>query len=63
MNWLSWIHAEDIPEVLPRLKASIEKLTAFDAEFRVRDRYGNYQWHMSRAVPLREPDGSVRNWV
>ena len=50
---------EDLPYVNRSAMASVRKLVPWQCEYRVRMPDGSVRWHMSNAIPHREPDGSV----
>src|SRR5439155_17179505 len=37
--------------------------TPFESEYRMRRKDGEWRWTAARAVPLRNDDGTVREWV
>jgi signal transduction histidine kinase len=41
----------------------VEARTPYHAEYRLRASDGTYRWVAARAAPLREPDGTVREWI
>ncbi|KAK6022247.1 diguanylate cyclase domain protein [Ostertagia ostertagi] len=50
---------EDLPMVQRSAITSVRKLVPWQCEYRVRMNDGSIRWHMTNAVPHREPDGSV----
>ncbi len=50
---------EDQPRVQRSAVMSMRKLVPWQCEYRVRMVDGSIRWHMSNAIPHREPDGSV----
>jgi len=50
---------EDLPQVQRSAIMSVRKLVPWQCEYRVRMADGSVRWHMTNAVPHREPDGSV----
>ena len=51
--------SEDQLRVQRSAYMSMRKLVPWQCEYRVRMRDGSIRWHMSNAIPNREPDGSV----
>lgn len=58
-NWSQVYHPEDLVQVTSRLKEAIETNTEFQAELRVRDKDGNYRWHLVRSMPMKNTEGKV----
>ncbi len=50
---------EDLPLVQRSAITSVRKLMPWQCEYRVRMDDGSVRWHMTNAIPHREPDGSV----
>ncbi|MCW5322674.1 putative bifunctional diguanylate cyclase/phosphodiesterase [Verminephrobacter aporrectodeae] len=51
--------AEDRPQLRRSAIVSVRRLVPWQCEYRVRMPDGTVRWHMTNAVPHREPDGSV----
>ncbi|HVK86185.1 MAG TPA: PAS domain S-box protein [Kofleriaceae bacterium] len=56
------VHPEDLPHLQQAWTAATASGQAFEVEFRLRRHDGVYVWMGSRAVPLRNVDGSIREW-
>jgi PAS domain S-box-containing protein len=59
-GWQMAVHAEDLPQLLERLKTSV----AFEAEVRMRRFDGEFRWFAVRANPITDESGAVvcLNW-
>jgi diguanylate cyclase (GGDEF)-like protein/PAS domain S-box-containing protein len=53
------VHPDDIGPVMESFSQSAQTMTARESEYRVRTRSGVEKWVFARAVPEREPDGSI----
>ena len=62
-GWTQFIHPDDVEENVRRWRHSIATGEPFEFQHRFRRADGTYRWHLSRAFPMREPDGSVSMWV
>jgi len=62
-DWLSLVHPEDQPTASRHWDRSLATGDVFEVEFRLRDLQGFYRWHLSRAVPLLDPRGTITSWV
>ncbi len=59
MGWRSAIHPEDIGRLLSQRAPAVEEGQPFQADIRLRDREGNYRWHIVRSVPVCDDEGRV----
>ena len=62
-GWLDAIHAEDRARVRELWQRAVADHTSVDTEYRVRHLESNWRWMKVRAVPVLNPDGTVREWV
>ncbi len=62
-DWLSWVHPEDAPGITARRMESIRTGEPFEMEYRVRNAAGEYRWHLSKAVAVRNAQGATVYWV
>lgn len=63
LDWLDWIHPDDAPGVMARWMECVPTGELFDMEYRLRHATGQYRWQLSRAVPVRNANGSIEQWV
>ena len=62
-DWLmKYIAEEDRPMVLARIAEAIRTRSGFSLEHRVRRADGTLGWTLSRAVPLTDANGEIREW-
>lgn len=57
------VHPDEVEENMRQWYHSIRSGDAFTFEHRFRRRDGQYRWHLTRAVPLRNDQGYVVQWV
>ena len=62
-GWLETLHPDDKPRVLEDWQHALREGTPVDVEYRVSRKGGTYCYVRDQGVPLRDPDGSVREWV
>lgn len=62
-GWLKFIHPDDQENNVRLWKHSIDTGKPFQFEHRFRRADGQYRWHLSRAMPLRDSEGSIIKWV
>jgi PAS domain S-box-containing protein len=63
LGWLEALHPDDKPRVTQMWQHALQTGTPIDTEFRVRRKDGTYGYVHDQGVPLRNPDGSIREWV
>jgi signal transduction histidine kinase/ActR/RegA family two-component response regulator len=61
-GWATVLDPAELPRVLERFKASIESGMPWDDTFPIRARDGQFRWHLSRALPLRDKNGEIQIW-
>ena len=62
-GWLDSVHPGDRERVSELWQYAVITCCPFEAEYRLRRYDGVYQVFLVRAVPVFEPDGSLREWV
>ena len=62
-GWTNAIHPEDVQDTVDAWNESLRKKKVFIYEHRVRLKEGNFREFSIRAIPLLNPDGSIREWV
>lgn len=62
-QWVDAIHVEDRERAVARWQHSLRTGKKHHVELRVRSgKSGKYRWHITRAVPIRDDDGSITRW-
>jgi signal transduction histidine kinase len=56
------VHPEDLERHVDKWRTSLATGEPFDNEVRYRRADGQYRWFLTRAVPLRDERGKIRNW-
>lgn len=62
-RWTSMVHADDLGAAGAAWAHSLASGSTYEVEFRLRDRDGNYRWHLGRALPIRDEAGAITRWV
>lgn len=62
-NWQQFVHPEDLDAVVKLWKASLAEGKSFEIEYRLKRANGVYCWHLARAHPLRNQQGTIIQWV
>jgi PAS domain S-box-containing protein len=62
-HWSAVVHPDDRARVTATWRAALAGGSGYQSEFRMRRHDGMYRWHLTRATPVRDRDGSVLRWV
>jgi PAS domain S-box-containing protein len=62
-GWLNYVHPDDRVCVAQKWEESFKTGREYRCEFRMRTREGSYRYFDARGVPVRNPDGTVREWI
>jgi len=62
-GWKQIIHPDDVAENIRAWQHSIDSGEPFQFEHRFRRADGEYRWHVSRALPMRDDAGRVLMWI
>ena len=58
------LHPDDRSDARAHWEAGLRSGAPFDRQVRIkRAADGSYRWHVARAVPEREPDGTIVGWI
>ncbi|WP_162996428.1 PAS domain-containing sensor histidine kinase [Mucilaginibacter celer] len=60
-DWLDGIHPEDQPGCIEAWNTAFATGNIYQYEFRLKDKAGNYKWHLTRALPF-IIDGKTIKW-
>ncbi|WP_262029982.1 sensor histidine kinase [Microvirga sp. Mcv34] len=61
-GWEAAIHPDDLPEVLEHWRRSLDAGQDYEWEYRVRTAAGDYEWFLSRAIPIQDLTGKITRW-
>jgi len=62
-GWTQIVHADDLETVLSAFKQSVDSGKPYEAECRFLRADGVWRWHLMRALPSQDLQGSERRWV
>ena len=62
-GWTRFVHPDDLAEKTQHWRHAFETGEPFQSEHRFRRADGEYRWHFSRAVPMRDEAGRITMWV
>jgi PAS domain S-box-containing protein len=61
-GWNAMFHPEDQPRAWDRWRHSLATGAPYEIEYRLRNAAGEYRWTLGRALPMRDPDGTITRW-
>jgi PAS domain S-box-containing protein len=62
-GWQTLIHPDDMQQAQEQWMTAVQQSHFYETEHRVKDRNGQYQWHLVRATPLRNEQGEILQWL
>ncbi|MDO7844128.1 PAS domain S-box protein [Sphingomonas immobilis] len=62
-GWTAIVHPDDLDAAAALWARSVATGDGYETEFRLRDAGGQYRWHLTRAVALRDSAGAIVSWV
>jgi PAS domain S-box-containing protein len=62
-KWATMVHQDDLPAAAKSWTEALSRGEPYQAEFRLRSMDGSYQWHLARALPIRNPAGKITRWI
>jgi PAS domain S-box-containing protein len=62
-GWLDFVHPDDRARVAQSWQESLKAGREYHSEYRLRLRDASYRYFDVRGVPVRNPDGTVREWI
>jgi len=62
-GWTVMVHPDDLAEAAPRWAHALETGQIYETEFRLHRADGQWRWHLARAVPVKDADGTVTRWI
>lgn len=60
-KWIDNIHPEDQPGCIAAWTEALQSHSLYQYEFRLRDKNGEYKWHLARALPFIN-EGEIVRW-
>lgn len=61
-DWAPVLHPDDVAATVAAWEHALATGEPYEMEHRVRKVDGNYYWHLSRAVPVKDESGKVVRW-
>jgi len=61
-SWIKVVHPDDAGRAMQKFQDDKDGGEIYQNEYRLRRADGVYRWHLSRAVPLKDPTGQIVAW-
>src|SRR5450432_15308 len=61
-SWADVVHPDDQAESLRLWRSAILSGDAYEIEYRLKRRDGEYRWHLTRALPVRDQSKTITRW-
>jgi len=62
-SWLEAVHPDDLPQAQAAWRESLTQGAVYERQLRLRHEAGDHRWVLVRALPLRDADGRVLQWL
>jgi two-component system CheB/CheR fusion protein len=62
-GWAKAMHPDELEKITRRWQHSLSTGENFEMELRLLNHQGQYNWHLSRAVAVRDEEGHIVKWV
>ncbi len=62
-GWEKIVHYDDQEKTKKSWQQSVLTGNILDIECRILNKQGEYKWHLSRALPLKDENGKIKMWV
>ena len=62
-GWAGMFHEDDQPNTWKVWSHSLATGEPYEVEYRLRHKSGEYRWMIGRALPIRNPDGTIQRWI
>jgi PAS domain S-box-containing protein len=62
-EWTKIVHPDDLANAVRQWEAALSSGEDYEVEFRLRRYDGQYRWHLTRAVALRDRDDTIVRWI
>lgn len=63
VDWKKLVHPQEQAVFLEKWQSSLQTGSGFEMELRIRNKDGNYLWHLSRAEAVKGESGEILMWI
>jgi PAS domain S-box-containing protein len=61
-SWADVVHPDDQGQSLERWRSAIASGDAYEIEYRLKRKEGDFRWYLTRALPVRNRTGTITRW-
>ncbi len=61
-GWKKVVHPDDLEDTFSKWQNALRVGEAYEVEYRLRGKEGNYRWFLGRARPIRNSEGKIIKW-
>jgi PAS domain S-box-containing protein len=61
-QWKSLVHPDHVERVSDHFRRCLSEGTVWEETFPIRGKTGEFRWFLTRAIPIKTPDGTVLRW-
>ncbi len=62
-GWGKLMHPDELQTVVRNWQQAVKTGDNFEMELRILDKNGDFKWHISRAIPVKDDNGKIILWV
>ncbi len=62
-GWADCMHPDEVAPISEQWIKSVKTGNDFEVELQLKDKEGNYKWHLSRAVAVKDENGKTVKWI
>jgi PAS domain S-box-containing protein len=62
-KWAVMVHQDDIAAATRNWAEALTSGKPYQTEFRLRSKDGSFNWHLARALPIRNAAGEISRWI
>ncbi|MFV8225793.1 PAS domain S-box protein [Christiangramia aquimixticola] len=62
-HWDMLIHPSEREEVVSQVQEMLKTGNPLELELRIKDKNGDYKWHLARTTPIIDEDGEITSWL
>ncbi len=62
-GWTVMVHPDDVDHITTNVQEALKTNSDIEMELRFKDKNGDYKWHLSRAIAIRDENGDFQSWV
>lgn len=61
--WQLMVHPEDYQNIMTTWGSSLQTGEPYSFEARLKNKHGDYRWHMGEGTPLKNNEGKILKWI